>query len=320
LVALLHRLLVTVLALGAFGAAVPAAGVPLPRIAQGVSVGGVSVGGLTSETARAKIVERVGAPLSLYHAGDVWEVSPAELGANASVRSAVVAALHANPRQELTLAVRVDVKAVRRYVTRLDRKYRRPAVDAELIRLRNLAPAFTDAKEGRRVDRDRLVRQIVKVLRTTFRGVQLPVPFLPVEPKVSAADWGPIVVIRRGSNSLALYDGATHVRTFGVATGSARYPTPLGDWEIVTMQRNPWWIPPDSEWAKDAKSIPPGPGNPLGTRWMGLNATAVGIHGTPDAASIGYSASHGCIRMRIPDAETLFTMVEVGTPVYVVSA
>jgi lipoprotein-anchoring transpeptidase ErfK/SrfK len=50
---------------------------------------------------------------------------------------------------------------------------------------------------------------------------------------------------------------------------------------------------------------------------MGLNAAGVGIHGTPDAASIGYSASHGCIRMHIPDAEWLFTHVVIGTPVYI---
>ena len=64
----------------------------------------------------------------------------------------------------------------------------------------------------------------------------------------------------------------------------------------------------------------PGPGNPLGTRWMGISAPNVGIHGTPDAASIGYSASHGCIRMRIPEAEWLFDHVEVGTQVFIVAA
>jgi len=46
----------------------------------------------------------------------------------------------------------------------------------------------------------------------------------------------------------------------------------------------------------------------------------VGIHGTPDPASIGYSASHGCIRMRIPEAEWVFERVKVGTPVFIVSA
>ena len=55
------------LALGAFGAAVPAAGIPLPLIAEGVTVGGVAVGGLTSEGARARISERYGTPISFYH-------------------------------------------------------------------------------------------------------------------------------------------------------------------------------------------------------------------------------------------------------------
>ena len=63
-------------------------------------------------------------------------------------------------------------------------------------------------------------------------------------------------------------------RTFGVATGQSQYPTPLGRFHIVVKWRNPWWYPPASDWAKDAKPIPPGPGNPLGTRWMGISAPA----------------------------------------------
>ena len=86
------------------------------------------------------------------------------------------------------------------------------------------------------------------------------------------------------------------------------------------MQLNPWWYPPPSPWAKGLKPVPPGPGNPLGTRWMGLDAPGVGIHGTPDDASIGYSASHGCVRMHIPDAEWLFHHVKLGTPVVITDA
>jgi lipoprotein-anchoring transpeptidase ErfK/SrfK len=85
----------------------------------------------------------------------------------------------------------------------------------------------------------------------------------------------------------------------------------------VDVQLNPWWYPPNSAWAAGEKPVPPGPGNPLGTRWMGINAPGVGMHGTPDDASIGYSASHGCIRMHIPDAEWLFEHVDVGTPVLI---
>jgi lipoprotein-anchoring transpeptidase ErfK/SrfK len=127
-----------------------------------------------------------------------------------------------------------------------------------------------------------------------------------------------VIVIHRGQNRLYLYRGMRYWRVFGVATGQSAYPTPLGRFTIIVMWKNPWWYPPSSPWAQGQKPIPPGPGNPLGTRWMGLSAPGVGIHGTPDAASIGYSVSHGCIRMRIPDAEWLFGHVRIGTTVFIV--
>ena len=64
--------------------------------------------------------------------------------------------------------------------------------------------------------------------------------------------------------------------------------------------------------------MPPGPNNPLGTRWMGISSPGIGIHGTDEPASIGYSDSHGCIRMQVPQAEWLFDHVDIGTPVYIV--
>jgi lipoprotein-anchoring transpeptidase ErfK/SrfK len=137
---------------------------------------------------------------------------------------------------------------------------------------------------------------------------------------VTRTSFGPVIVIHRGWNRLYLYKGMKLWRVFGVATGQSSYATPLGHTEIEVKAENPWWYPPNSPWAAGAKPIPPGPGNPLGTRWMGLGFEGVGIHGTPDDASIGYSASHGCIRMHIPDAEWLFNHVEVGTQVFIVSA
>ena len=83
-------------------------------------------------------------------------------------------------------------------------------------------------------------------------------------------------------------------RDFGVATGQSRYPTPLGKWEVVVKWRNPWWVQLlASDRANDAEPIPLVLATLLGTRWMGLSAPAVGIHGTPDPASIGYSVSDG---------------------------
>jgi lipoprotein-anchoring transpeptidase ErfK/SrfK len=97
------------------------------------------------------------------------------------------------------------------------------------------------------------------------------------------------------------------------------HPTPIGTFRIITKQKNPVWNPPDSAWAAGMGPIPPGPGNPLGTRWMGLNSPGIGMHGTPAPSSIGTAASHGCIRMKIPDAEDLFDRVFVGTPVQIVA-
>jgi lipoprotein-anchoring transpeptidase ErfK/SrfK len=125
------------------------------------------------------------------------------------------------------------------------------------------------------------------------------------------------IVIDRGSNTLTLYRVGEAVKTYTVATGAAEYPTPAGEFEIQTMEQDPTWTPPDSDWAKDAEPIPPGPDNPLGTRWMAIYGT-VGIHGTNNPASLGYSVSHGCIRMAIPDVEELFEQVAIGTPVIVV--
>ena len=87
---------------------------------------------------------------------------------------------------------------------------------------------------------------------------------------------------------------------------------------MIVKWKNPWWYPPAAPWAKGEKPVPPGPGNPLGTRWMGISAPGVGIHGTNNESSIGYSVSHGCIRMHVRDAEWLFNNIDIGTTVYIV--
>jgi lipoprotein-anchoring transpeptidase ErfK/SrfK len=139
-----------------------------------------------------------------------------------------------------------------------------------------------------------------------------------VAPRRTAANIGPVIVVDRSTNTLRFYSTKKLLRKFPVATGQAIYPTPLGVFRIVEKQLNPWWYPPTYDaWAKGLKPVPPGPSNPLGTRWMGLSAPGVGIHGTDADTSIGYSLSHGCIRMHVPDAEWLFQRVAVGTPVVI---
>lgn len=126
------------------------------------------------------------------------------------------------------------------------------------------------------------------------------------------------IVIDRSERRLYLYDGDTLLKTYSVAVGQPRYPTPTGAYRIVNKAYNPTWNPPPSPWADGLEPVPPGPDNPLGTRWMGLSAPHVGIHGTYQGWSIGTAASHGCIRMHIRDVEDLFERVFVGTPVEII--
>ena len=287
-------------------------------IAAGVTVGKVVVGGMTPVQARTHVQAAFNTSLSVRFGATTLSVSPRRLGTTARIRLAIDQARRAQPNARIPLFVKIGSGSVSRYVRSLGRRFDRPARDAELTGLRRLRPWVTKERAGMELKQRNAVRRIVAALRTHQRIVRIRAAR--VEPRVTRARYGPIVVIRRDSKRLHFYRGMRLWKVFGVATGQSSYPTPIGRFSIVTMQRNPWWYPPDAEWAEGQEPVPPGPGNPLGTRWMGLNVSAVGMHGTPDAASIGYSASHGCIRMRIAEAEWLFNRVRVGTTVFIVRA
>jgi len=316
-VAVLRTFVALLLAAGIACAAAPAS-TPTPLIAPGVTVLGIPVGGLSSEPARAKIDTAFSQPIQVVYRGRPMTLTPENFGAGAGVDAAVTSALAATPRSKIALPIKYSNHSIDTYVRWLAKRLYRRAVDAKLLGVSSGGwPLISEDKTGRAVRTDTLRRALVQQLQTVHRT---PVQVLtsPVEPKVRRSTYGHVIVINRAGNSLNFFYSTTLIRSFGVATGQAQYPTPSGTFEIVDKQRDPWWHPPDSAWAKDAKPIPPGPGNPLGTRWMGLTAPGVGIHGTPDDASIGYSASHGCIRMHVPDAEWLFDNADWGTPVVII--
>jgi len=305
-----------VLVLCAAIALAPSAG-PSKRIPNGVRIAGVNVSGLDRGQAQQQISARFEAPLRFRFDQREWTASTKRLGMNADVEGAVSQAQQAKSGDDIGVRVDVNRDKARAYVVSLDEQFGIDPENAVVTGLVNGRPQIADSNWGREVRRQTMVRAIVRTLRTRIRPA-LPLVMKTLKPSVSKTGFGPVIVIRRGANSLQLFNGETPVRSFRVATGRSQYPTPTGSFRIVDMQTNPWWRPPDSDWAKGLKPIPPGPGNPLGTRWMGLSAPGVGIHGTPDAASIGYSASHGCIRMLIPDATWLFDHVSIGTPVLIV--
>jgi len=305
-----------VLVLCAAIALAPSTG-PSKRIPNGVRISGVNVSGLDTGQARQQISARYETPLRFRFDQRVWSVSPERLGMRADVKAAVSRAQASKSGDDIGVSVDVDRDKVRAYVAGLDQRFGISPENAVVTGLENGRPVIADSKWGRTVRRQTMVRAIVRTLRTRIRP-SIPLVTETLKPSVSKTGFGPVIVIDRGANSLQLFNGDQPWRSFRVATGRAQYPTPTGSFRIVDMQTNPWWRPPDSDWAKGLKPIPPGPGNPLGTRWMGLTAPGVGIHGTPDAASIGYSASHGCIRMLISDATWLFDHVSIGTPVLIV--
>jgi lipoprotein-anchoring transpeptidase ErfK/SrfK len=308
-----------VLVLFAAVAIAPSAGSPR-TIENGVRIAGINVGGLDAGQASQQISARFGTPLRFRFGKHRWSV-PSErlgLGLAAAVDDAVARGLSADSGDDIPVRIEVDRQKVRSYVNALNERFGSAAEDARIKRLDEGRPVLAPEQWGLAVRRGTMVAGITRTLKTRLRR-EIPVVTRTLKPTVTRANFGPIVVIHRGSNRLALFNGGKAWRSFRVATGQAQYPTPTGSFQIVDMQRNPWWRPPDSDWAKGLKPIPPGPGNPLGTRWMGLTAPGVGIHGTPDPASIGYSASHGCIRMLIPEATWLFDHVRIGTPVLIVN-
>jgi lipoprotein-anchoring transpeptidase ErfK/SrfK len=126
------------------------------------------------------------------------------------------------------------------------------------------------------------------------------------------------IVVSRETFTLRLFKHLKLARTFRIAVGQAGLETPAGLYEINDKQVNPSWYVPNSAWAGDlaGQIIPPGPSDPIKSRWLGFWGGA-GIHGTDNVSSIGSAASHGCIRMTIPDVEALYPLVPLHTPIYV---
>ena len=117
-----------------------------------------------------------------------------------------------------------------------------------------------------------------------------------------------LLLVSIPDHQLALIEGGQVRKIYPVAVGKATTPSPTGTFRIVARVVDPTYY-------HEGKVIAPGPRNPLGSRWMGLDRKGYGIHGTNAPQSIGKSASHGCIRMAKRDLEELFAMVKAGDAV-----
>lgn len=300
--------------------------VPLPDgiIASNVTISGVPVGGLSVDQARAQVLGlRVAPrlqPMMLSLQGRTITVKPSAAGYQADVEATLGAALaygRTKPSDvpvDVPLVQSVDQETLRSLLTYRAKEIEISPKDAAL-RWNGNRPKVIPSRRGLGIKMTAAVKAVsAMMLARTQDWVAL--PWMRLHPNVHYI--GPVIVVNRSARKLTLYRGEKVVRVFPVAVGTRTYPTPRGLFRIIQMQKNPTWIPPDSPWAKGLGPVPPGAGNPLGTRWMGTSASAVGIHGTPAAYSIGTAASHGCIRMYIRDAEWLYRRVNLGTPVRIV--
>lgn len=168
---------------------------------------------------------------------------------------------------------------------------------------------------------------IESVTLATMNGLKPKTPLKPGQVldidnrHIVPADLPDGILINLPQRKLFLLDGGRVAGNYPIGPGKAAFASPIGSFSVIQMRENPTWYVPKSiqdEWAKAGKvvkkTVPPGPGNPLGGYWMGLSFPSYGIHGTNAPLSIYDFQSRGCIRMHPEDAGALFRQVKVGQP------
>jgi lipoprotein-anchoring transpeptidase ErfK/SrfK len=181
----------------------------------------------------------------------------------------------------------------------------------------NGTPVFVEARNGYQVPADTIKKEVVAAENSKTRTVEIQATKTPAT--FQASQFKKLIIVSLAQHQLTLYDRDKPIAQFGIACGQPAYPTPVGQWQIMGKQMNPPWYNPHDAWSTTMpETIGPGYSNPLGLRAMPLDASGVLIHGTANDGSIGTSASHGCMRMHMPDVIKLFDMVTVGTPVYII--
>jgi lipoprotein-anchoring transpeptidase ErfK/SrfK len=341
-----HRwfILVAVLLLILIGSAVAAFAYDSSRddlIAKGITIAGVDVGGMTTAEARQVIARQLKEPLEqpirVRRGKTRFTLSAQDAGVKADVGGMVDEALGASRDGSIFSRVARDLtggeenaqvpprvtyssSAVRDLVKRVRSKLNRPARDAEVD-----FPSLEKVKEqkGRRVRAAVLEQRIAQALTVpgVERTVKAPVRIL--KPKVTQADlaakYPVLLVADRYNFKLRFYRNLALQKEYTVAVGALGFDTPAGLYNIQNKAVDPAWHVPNSDWAGDlAGTIVPGgtAENPLKARWLGIFDGA-GIHGTDQTYSLGSAASHGCIRMAIPDVIELYDQVPVGAPIYI---
>jgi lipoprotein-anchoring transpeptidase ErfK/SrfK len=313
------------------------------KIAPGVEVGGVALGGLTPDQARARLerdfLQPLERPIVVHHDDKTWTLGPREARLRADLGAMVDEALARSrtgnifarswrslrgerTNENLRPTVQYSDAAVIRLLDKVRRSVERPAKDAS-VKIGAAGVKTIPGVEGLAVSASQLHRQIGAAITSTTASRTFVAKTRHTQPKVTTADlerkYDTVIVVNRSQFRLRLFKKLKNTQTFGIAVGQVGLETPAGQYTIANKAINPAWHVPHSAWAgKLAGKVIPGddPTNPIKARWLGI-FDGVGIHGTSDDASIGSNASHGCIRMHIPDVEKLYDEVPVGSAVYI---
>jgi lipoprotein-anchoring transpeptidase ErfK/SrfK len=302
-------------------------GAQVTHIRAGVSAGGVDLSGLTVPEATAKLdaelAPRLAPDLLIGVAGRPWTLKMADAKLKLDSARTAKRALYAKAGvTQVAPAISHSRLAVKAFVEQIAGKVGKPARDAKIkITLRHIYRARSRPGLGLSVGATRTA--IDAAIDDPAAPRVLHQPLTRVRAKVNANDlarvYNTVITIDKAHFKLRLFKALKFRKSYGVAVGQPAFPTPSGRFAIQDKQVNPVWSVPNSPWAGELQGTTVEGGsaaNPLKARWMGI-ANGVGIHGTGEDWSIGTRASHGCIRMHVPDVIDLFKRVPVGTPVLI---
>ena len=326
------RRLCVPLALALAAALAPAASAQEPVIRPGVTVAGADVSNQTLSQAsgtinRAFFQQLVTRNVSVHVGGRGFRLTTKAAGlkfdAAKSARRACIAGIK-RPQGAVDVLpyVTYSAKRVDAFVAKVDAGSRVAPRNATVrITLRHIYR--THSRSGRETKDKLLRKQIVKALTDPRADRALRAQRRTTAARITAKDlrriYGTIITIDKAHFRLRLFKHLRISKSYGVAVGQPAYPTPSGRFSITNKAVNPTWSAPNSPWAGAYanETVPGGSAqNPLKARWMGI-VNGVGIHGTGEPGSIGSRASHGCIRMTVPDVIDLYPRVPVGTPVLI---
>ncbi len=301
----------------------------------GMHISGVDVGGLDRAQAiaqvRTALADELGRTISLRWRGRAWDVTPKQAGARTDVKSVVDSALHASNTAtffekarmrvfgsgvtpDRSVAITYPRRGVLGFLEGLASGFDREARDATVDYSTGWVEVVPE-RDGRSLQIRKTFHLLDDALESGAEAV--PVVVQTEKPQVKAEAFAEVLLLRIGENKLYLYEDGKITHEWPVATGQPEYPTPTGIYEITEKRYMPTWVNPDpTGWgASMPLSIPPGPGNPLGLRALNWSAEAIRFHGTSATYSLGYNASHGCVRMSNEDVIAFYDMIDVGTAI-----